>query len=222
MLKKRNSLHLARKVWHASMGLMMVGVYAFWMSRSLALKTLGIAFLLDFAVELIRLRVPALNRWVTHSAGWLMRDCERDRLSGTPYYIGSVFLAVLIFPKPIALLSILLLAIGDPIASFFGVLWGDYSVRFSNGKSLIGTLAGIIACYFSMFFGVKVLIGLGFLPVLSEFQWVVCSAVGALAGGTAELLPMEMDDNLIIPLVVGFSLWLIFAITGWNFYVSPL
>jgi len=222
MLKGRHDLHLVRKLWHAAMGLMMVYVYAFLMSREQALKTLGLAFCVIFFAELVRLRSPAINEWLTRGARHIMRQCERHRLSGTPYYIASVFLAILIFPKPLALLAILLLAIGDPVASFFGVLWGDKSVRFSNGKSLVGTVAGIVACYVSMTIGVWLLSERGILPRYSDFQVAVCSFLGALAGGTAELLPIEIDDNFTIPLVVGFTLWLIFAITGWNFYLNPM
>ena len=32
--------------------------------------------------------------------------------------------------------------------------------------------------------------------------------MGGLSGGLAELIPFDMDDNFVIPVVSGFMLWL--------------
>jgi dolichol kinase len=43
---------------------------------------------------------------------------------------------------------------------------------------------------------------------------LILSLVGGIAGGTAELLPLEVDDNFSIPVVSGFVLWLTFIVLG--------
>ena len=43
---------------------------------------------------------------------------------------AAALLTIAIFPKPIATLSILYLALGDPIASLFGILYGGKGPRF--------------------------------------------------------------------------------------------
>lgn len=214
-LHVRSDLHLARKAWHMMMGLLMVGIYMLGLSRSLSVMLLGAALAFNLAVEMARLRIPSLNEKVIKLWGPLMRSCETNRFSGTPYYIAASIIAIGIFPKPIAVLAIAFLAVGDPLASLFGVLYGDKSIRFSNGKSLIGTSAGVIAC---------ALVGLVFLQIMNSSGWLNLSqnqvlavaVMGGFAGGGAELLPMEVDDNFAIPVVSGFVLWLIFMIMRLN------
>ena len=206
-LKLRNDLHLARKCWHCGMGVSMALVYGLLMSKPVAVTTLLIAFIFAVGFEYGRLRVPHLNRVAIKVMGPVMRKHEIERMSGTPFYIGSVLLSVIIFPKLIAILSILYLAFGDPISSIFGILWGDYGLRFANGKSLIGTAAGMGICC-----------GITFVTMLFNSipagPAILIALSGGLAGGGAEMIPLEIDDNFSIPLVSGLALWVTFLIFG--------
>lgn len=206
-LHLRNDLHLARKAWHMIMGCMMVAVYMSGMSRSTGVIILGTILGWDLLMETARLRIPSFNEKIMKIWGPFMRSCEVNRLSGIPYYISAAILAIGIFPQPIAVLSILYLACGDPIASIFGILYGDRSIRLKNGKSLIGTSAGVLTCALVTFFFLK-----GYhLPDATLFALV---GIGGLAGGATELLPLEVDDNFSIPVVSGFVLWLSFILLG--------
>jgi dolichol kinase len=212
-LRVRSDLHLMRKLWHMLMGLFMVGIYMAGLTRSEGVLILGFFLAMCLAGETARLRIPAMNELVIRFWGPLMRSCEVDRYSGTPYYIASSLIAVGIFPKPIAALSIAFLAVGDPIASLFGILYGDRSVRFSNGKSLIGTAAGMIAFSGVAFLFLQFMNSTQFMELKFE-HLLILSAIGGIAGGGAELLPMEVDDNFAIPVVSGFMLWLAFIGMG--------
>jgi len=206
-LHLRSDLHLARKTWHLGMGTFIAFMYMFVCSQSTAVMLLGFFLGLDLLIETARLKVPALNEKIMRYWGSLMRSCERDRLSGTPFYIASALLAVAIFPKPVAVLSILLLAYGDPIASLFGVLYGHKGKRFSSGKSLVGTLAGVLTC---------TLVSLIFFLMMevSGAPLIILTLVAGLAGGLAELLPLDLDDNFVIPVVSGFVIWASFIALG--------
>lgn len=202
----RSDLHISRKVWHLSMGLFMAFIYYFsGIAKTTAIFLLASAFGLAVFVEMARLRVSSFNDKVLKFWGPLMRSCEVNKVSGTPYYILATLLSILIFPKPVAALAVLYLACGDPMASLFGILYGKKSIRFSNGKSLIGTMAGVITC---------IITGLVFLSTLplSLPSLIAISFVGGVAGGTAELLPFDVDDNFTIPVISGFVLWLAFMI----------
>ncbi len=212
-LHVRSDLHVARKSWHACMGLFMVGVYMAGLTRSQGVLILGAFLALNLAVETVRLRVPSINEVIMRFWGPLMRSCEVDRYSGTPYYIASSLIAVGIFPKPIAALAIAFLAVGDPIASLFGILYGDRSIRFSNGKSLIGTLAGMTACGLIAFLFLHFMNQTQFMELKVDHLFIL-SVIGGIAGGGAELIPMEVDDNFAIPVVSGFMLWLAFIVMG--------
>lgn len=206
-LKLRNDLHLARKIWHCGMGVSMAVLYGLVMSKPVAVTTLLLAFIFFTTFEYIRLKVPRLNKVAIKVMGPVMREHEVEKISGTPFYVGSVLLSVIIFPKLIAILSILYLAFGDPISSIFGILWGDYGPRFSNGKSLIGTAAGMGICCVITF----VTMVMNSIP---PGPAGLIALAGGLAGGGAEMIPLEIDDNFSIPIVSGLALWVTFLIFG--------
>lgn len=206
-LHLRSDLHLARKAWHMFMGCTIAFIYLSGMSVSLAVTILGTVLGFDLIMETARLRIPSLNEKIMRIWGPFMRSCEVDRMSGISYYLAAMILAIAIFPKPVAILSILYLACGDPIASLFGILYGHKSYRLASGKSLVGTAAGIATCALVTFIFLKT------VPV-SDTSLYVLTLVGGIAGGMAELVPLDMDDNFTIPVMSGFVLWLAFIVLG--------
>ncbi|MBI4924881.1 MAG: hypothetical protein HY843_03070 [Bdellovibrio sp.] len=113
---------------------------------------------------------------------------------------------IALFPKTIAVLSILLLAFGDPIASLFGNLFGKLSIQFKNGKTLIGSLAGICICSVVSYIFLDLTME---LPKHALFQ---LSLFAGLAGGLSELLPFKIDDNFSVPVISGFVIWFCFLL----------
>lgn len=203
----RNDLHLARKAWHMIMGLVIAFLYMSGVSRGTAVVLLGFFLGLDLVLENLRLRSPAVNERILKFWAPFMRFHEIHQMSTVPHYLASVILAIAIFPKPVAVLSILYLACGDPIASLIGILYGHKGPRLAGGKTMIGTLAGICTC---------TLVSVVYLSSLSVpvFTLFAVSWLGGLAGGMAELLPLEVDDNFTIPVVSGFVLWFTFLMFG--------
>jgi diacylglycerol kinase (CTP) len=189
------------------MGCFAAFLYLSGVPATTAVTLLGSLLGFSIVMETIRLKMPVLNEKIVRVWGPFMRESEVNRVSGMPFYIASMLLAIAIFPKPVAILSILYLACGDPIASLFGIVYGHKSIRLASGKSLIGTTAGIVTCALVTFVFLKTIAVTG--PAL-----LVLPVVGGLAGGTAELLPVEIDDNFTIPVVSGFVLWLAFIVMG--------
>jgi dolichol kinase len=206
-LHLRSDLHLMRKAWHVSMGCLIAFLYMSGVRAPTAVTILG--SLLGFAIvmETLRLKMPVLNEKIMRVWGPFMRTSEVNRVSGMPFYISAAMIAIAIFPKPVAILSILYLACGDPIASVFGILYGHKSIRLASGKSLIGTAAGVVTCAVVTFLFTKT------MP-FSGAALFVLPLVGGLAGGLAELLPVDIDDNFTIPVVSGFVMWLTFILLG--------
>lgn len=207
-LALRSDLHLLRKLWHFTMGMAIVLIYTgTGMSRATGATVLGFFFLAFFSIEMLRLRNPRVNAVALRMLGALMRRGEESRLSGVPYYLAAAIIAVLVFPKTVTILALLFLACGDPAASLAGILYGDRSVRFSNGKSLVGTAAGVLVC--TLIAGALLAsLGLGF------GTWLALSLLSGMAGGLAEMVPLEIDDNFTIPVVSGFAVWLFFIVLG--------
>ncbi len=203
----RNDLHIARKVWHMVTGLIIVLCYMAGIQQPAAIVILGAVLCLDLIVESSRLRSSIFNDKILKFMGPIMRTHEIKQMSTVPHYLCSAILAIAIFPKPVAILSILFLAFGDPLASFFGILYGSKGPRFSNGKTLIGTLAGVVTCSLLTFMYLC-------SSAPSDGTLLVLTLVGGLAGGMAELLPFDIDDNFTIPMISGFALWFAFMATG--------
>ena len=203
----RSDLHLARKAWHMVMGLVIASIYMSGISKNSGVMILASCLFFDLILENARLRSPVVNEAVLRFWSPFMRFHEMNQMSTVPHYLASVTLAMAIFPKPVAILSILYLACGDPIASLTGILYGHKGPRFSNGKTLIGTLGGVTVCALVTFI---------YLSTLSVSVGAILglTLIGGLAGGMAELLPFDVDDNFSIPIISGFVLWLAFMLIG--------
>jgi acyl phosphate:glycerol-3-phosphate acyltransferase len=158
-------------------------------------------------MEATRLRIPAWNEKLLRFWGPFMRASEVNRFSTVPHYISAAIIAIGIFPKPVAVLCLLYLACGDPMASLIGILYGHKGPRFKNGKTLIGTAAGVVVC---------ALVTLIYLKTLEfpDTTILFLTVIGGLAGGLAELLPFEIDDNFTIPVISGFVMWFAFLLFG--------
>lgn len=207
-LALRSDLHLARKFFHFSMGMAIVLVYLLTgMSSSVGVIVLASILGMCLLMETARLKIPSVNERVMKVMGPVMRSSEEGGLSGVPYYLASALLVIGLFPKTVAMLGLMYLAVGDPVASLFGITYGHKGPRFKSGKSLIGTLAGILACSAVTF---------AYLRILNysapEFGWIVL--LGGIIGGTAEMIPLEIDDNFSIPILSGFGLWFVFLAFG--------
>lgn len=175
--------------------------YAFWLSRMTAALILAVTTAGMLFVESIRHRDNWGGRTFRRFFGAMLRDAERGPLDlppnlrprwlgGTPYCIAS-FICVVLFPKPVAVLALLYLAVGDTAASFVGKLWGR--TRIVNGKSLEGTIGCFVAC---------ALVAFAAANVSSDYRlWL--GILGALAAALAELLITKIDDNYSIPLASG-------------------
>lgn len=202
LLPVRSDLHLTRKIWHMVMGLIVVSCYmSGGVSQSTAVTVLGAFLAVNLVGESIRLRNPVVNELCIRFFGPLLRTNEVHRVSGMPYFVASALVAIAVFPKPVAVLALLYLALGDPIASLFGILYSRRSVRIFDGKSLHGTAAAFAVCALATWLYLR-------STGLQGLNLIRLTLLGGFAGALAELLPLELDDNFTIPIVSGFILWL--------------
>ncbi len=70
--------------------------------------------------------------------GRVLREEEKPTLMGSTYFLFSTILTVLLFPKPIAIASLLILILSDTAAALVGKGIGRISLF---GKTLEGSLA---------------------------------------------------------------------------------
>ena len=201
-LARRSDLHLARKFFHLSGALAFLSPYLFLgFSKENMSTILGTILAFVMSMEYARSRSEWVNRWMIRIMGPVMRDTEVNQLTGIPFYMASCLFAFLIFPRHIAVLSILYLGFGDPASSFFGVLYGRSKI-FPN-KSLQGTLGGFFVC------ALATAAYLGWQDLPKE-TLLLLSLLGGFSGAVSELLPLNVDDNFAIPVLSGALMALAF------------
>lgn len=204
-LKQRSDLHLSRKLWHCvgictmTAAYNLLGPKASWT----ALLALSAFFI---PLDILRLRRPGLNRATLKIFGPVMRKHESKEISGMTYlYIGCMFL--LLFDNThLVTLSLLFLAFGDPIASFFGIRYGKD--RILGRKTLQGTMASFGAC--------TILAAIYYYSNnLMIERILIVAPLSGLIGALSELLPIgKLDDNLTFPVVSSLLLWVLFQVYG--------
>ncbi len=101
------------------------------------------------------------------------------------------------FPKDIAMASIMVLALGDSISHLYGLHYGKTKHPLSKTKFMEGTIAGTIFGFIGAFV---------FLPwweaFLASFAAMIVEAIEIKIGTN------QVDDNLIVPFVAGAAVWL--------------
>lgn len=186
---------IARKAIHLASALIPTA-YLF-LSRDLTLALLLALLLAMGAVEFLRNHLLSFGRLFDRMLGFMLRRFEHRGVTGATFVFIASFLAIGLFPKPIALTVLYILSISDSLASLIGMRFGR--IRF-RGKSLEGSAA---------FFLSAVLIA-----------WIVLEGrpvpalLGAAVGTLAEAFPLrigryEINDNVWVPLITGAALLLV-------------
>ena len=147
-----------------------------------------------FVVETLRLKLPAVERFLFRIFDGMIRDTERKHFSGIFHTTAGCLAAMLIARgEPMIVgAAILQLARGDAASALAGKAFGRTKM-FGGRKSLEGTLAG-----FSVGFAAAIAYG---LPPGAAFA-------AALAGALTELLPTTpwFNDNLWVPVASATTL----------------
>ena len=118
----------------------------------------------------------------------MLRNHEiSGKYTGATWVFIASTLSIAVFPKEIAVLSLVFMSIGDTTAGIIGRKFGR--IKFYN-KTFEGALAGLIVCLI-----------IGLMMDLNLPNVIII--VGAFSAMIIELIPVSLDDNLRIPLFSG-------------------
>lgn len=217
--KTKSNMNAMRKIFHAVSGVTLAMIYELFLTRAQAFFAASVAWVVLTAVEIFRLKFAeasgkrgAVSDFLFGKFKGIARDYEREQLSGMVYYMAGISITVALFPKVVAVLAVLYLALGDPFASTVGIKYGkSIGPRFSNGKSLVGTLGGFAICALTT--------GLYLFSTLqASWTLAIVSLLGGVAAAVPETLcgrinpssgrggPIDVDDNLAVPIFSGMLL----------------
>lgn len=192
--------HLGRKLYHLFGGLSLLSCY-FLLGRERALILYAILFITVLVVETARFAVPAFNAFLYgHFAGFF-RPKERNRITGTAPYVLGIGSALYFYHAEIAAAAVCFLAFGDVAATTVGERWGRTKI---GEKSLEGSIA-----FVAVALAAGALLSVAGLPLAHGLI-----LAGAITAAGVELLPLQVNDNLSIPLVSGGVMELIACLTG--------
>lgn len=201
MLKVRSDLHLARRFYHISGVVIMAIIY-----KNMAYENMMVVLvsftILCVSLDVLRLKIKPLNQKLVGIFGGLLRRTEISRLTGMSFLCLGVLAIVVVFPKEIVLLSLIMLAVGDPTSSIFGILYGK-DVLIGK-KTLQGSLACFVACTIiaAFYYYSK--------GIMTE-RIILASLITGFIGAFSELLPVgSLDDNFTFPIASSCLLWTLF------------
>jgi len=193
--------NIGRKIYHLSGGLLFIGLYV-KLGRTAGLCVLLGLFVFATSVDLLRLRVAVFNEFMYRHFKLFLRESERGKITGTPWYVLGILCAAAFYDAPVAVYAVAFLAVGDVSATTIGERWG--SIKISGVKSLQGTIAFIVAAS-----AAGLIINSYIFPIGAGIVFA-----GAVTAALVELIPVRINDNLTIPVISGGVMKLIMMLAG--------
>jgi HAD superfamily phosphoserine phosphatase-like hydrolase len=142
--------------------------------------------------ELLRLEgreLPIISAITRHAAS----QSELYGFAAAPLYFAfGILLTLILFPTEAGAAAVAVFCLGDSAASLFGGLIST-SLPFNKGKTWEGSLAGFFFAFLAGTFFVSPLFALA----------------GAAIAMTIEVLPLPINDNVLVPLITGAVLTLL-------------
>ena len=202
----RNNIQLGRRLAHLANGSAIATAYALIFTHQQIVHTFGSIACLVYILDRVRIHYPELIARVPWINTLLFRAEEQFKESAMTPYAIAILLTLLTFPKTIALIAIYTLAIADPLSALVGITWGQR--RIVPNKSLEGSAAFFLAT------AIITAIVLRVTTIGAPGPIAAAAIAIGLAGAIFEMLPLRLDDNLTIPLFVGFAGWTVCALLG--------
>jgi dolichol kinase len=195
--------NLKRSAFHAFWGLFAVYLAERYL-RPIDLTIVSGSFtLFSWTVEGIKRLGPRGAALYDKLFGAITHTHERHKVNSATWYCTAVFISTLCFEPRAITLSVLCLAIGDPIAGLVGRRFGR--IRLIGRRTLEGTLAFVLSASLAAFVLLQVA-----HPTVANAPLVSLCAGSAAALGELMSGPW-LDDNLTIPLASAAAVTLALA-----------
>lgn len=182
-----------RKIYH--LGGLIFPVILLLFKRNIALYISGILFVLILIFDMFRLQYKEFNLLIIKKLPIRLKRKEVKSLTGSPFFLGGVFLTILLFELEYAIGGIIFLCIGDMAAVTIGKNFGR--IKIFSDKTLEGTLAFVVSTILAMI----LIKSFGIINI--KLNTII---IGAFFCAIIESLPWKIDDNLTIPIAGAFIL----------------
>ncbi|MCX7920229.1 MAG: hypothetical protein N3A72_11640 [bacterium] len=178
-----------RQVVHLTM--VIFAVLLRWLVKWQAMVFAAVALL--FNLFILRRLIPDLFR---------EQELKKGYSIGIVMYPLVVLILVTVFPLYIAGGAWAILAIGDSFSNIIGRRFGKKKLYWNPVKSYAGLIGFIIPS----------MIGSGFFlwwinPNIGVKELINLSVIGSIVSGILETLPLKIDDNILVGLGAGITLF---------------
>ncbi len=194
MINQKKNSEIVRKLIHYLSSLIPL-IYYFYATKKTAIIIIAFCTALMLIAEMLRLFGPRCKKLYWKIFGWLTRSYEEKFITGATFlYISSLFV-IIVFPKNIAVISLLFLTFGDSSACLVGSLIGR--IKTIGNKTLEGSIAFFVFAIIATFW----------VPGIPFYIKII----GALSATFTEVFAIKkIEDNLTIPIVSGFVMYFFF------------
>ena len=192
--KKIPQVDLRRKVLHILLGIIGLSLLIYDLITPLQIF---IVLIMGAILSLLstKFRVPIISYFIDN---FEIKQPGQLPARAIIFGVAGALLTIQLFPRDIALASIAILAFADPISHLVGRILGKTRHFFDSKKNIEGHIAGaIISSLIAMFF-VSPYLALAGSLVAMLFESLII-----------EIQKIKLDDNLIIPLAAGTTMFLI-------------
>ncbi len=192
----RKSIHLTS---------LSIPFFYYFISLELGLMILIPITFFSISLDLLRNFHEPTKRFIINWFGFMLRDHEMNKkkvtLTGASFVFLSALISALLFPKVIFLTAFSILIISDTTAALIGRKVGK--TKFLR-KSLEGTLAFIVSSFIVVMLSPKV--------IGSQTEFLIGYIAGIVAGFAENLSFGWADDNFVIPLSAGLTMWILYSV----------
>lgn len=180
---------------------LLIPLLYYLLPRSLSALLLAVFTLLFILIDYVRLHVGSVKKLFMLLFGQLLRRKELSTLTGGSYLLLASLVALAIFPnRGVFIAAVSFLVIGDTVAALFGLRFGR--IRLFR-KTIAGTFACLVSCLITAYIVYK-------LPN-TNLPFVV-GIIGAVIATIVEALPVEVNDNVVIPIFSGAVMQIIITL----------
>ena len=188
-------IEVKRKIAHICVGLFIVITYYYNLINTKILFW-GLIFFTTISFLSLKFEIPLIKQLLSNFER--KQELKKFPFKGLVFFLGGCLLAIKLFPKDVALASIMILTLGDSFSFLFGFFLGKTKLKFNRLKNLEGILAGTLFAFIGSIFFVSITEGF--------FGSLVAMIV---EGAGFKIGVSDIDDNFIVPLVAGTMIYLI-------------
>lgn len=193
--KKMTEFEFSRQLFHMLLGVILVLFLKYgFVNKNTILILIIAGLVLSFISR--KAKIPIIHGFLQKFER--KKDLEKFPGKGMVFYFTGAYISLILFPKEVAMASIMILALGDSVSHLYGLHYGRIRHPLSNTKFLEGTIAGFIAGFLG---------ALVFLPWLEAFLASLAAMI--VEAVEVKLGAEQVDDNLIIPVVAGGVVWVV-------------